>query len=86
MRTTSHRRSLPGAAAAALAAVAVSAAALTSLSAAAANAAPAPNPLGHLPDKTVASLIAPNGDRDPFGIAVVPLTAGHLAAGHAPPG
>ena len=82
MRTTSHRRSLPGAAAAALAAVAVSAAAITGLSAAAANAAPVPNPLGHVPGKTVASLIAPNGDRDPFGIAVVPLTAGHLAAGN----
>jgi hypothetical protein len=35
-----------------------------------------------LPDKTVASLIAPNGDRDPFGIAVVPLTVGDLAAGN----
>ena len=55
---------------------------MTSLSAAAANAAPVPNPLGHVPGKTVASLIAPNGDRDPFGIAVVPLTAGHLTAGN----
>ena len=81
MRTTSHRRRLPGAAAAALAAVAVSAA-ITGLSAAAANAAPVPNPLGHVPDKTVASLIAPNGDRDPFGIAVVPLTSGDLTAGN----
>ena len=82
MRTPSHRRRLPGAAAAALAAVAVSAAAITGLSAAAANAAPVPNPLGHVPDKTVASLIAPNGDRDPFGIAVVPLTSGDLTAGN----
>ena len=82
MRTTSHRRRLPGAAAAALAAVAVSAAAITGLSATAAKAAPAPNPLGHVQDKTVASLIAPNGDRDPFGIAIVPLTAGHLTAGN----
>ena len=82
MRTTSHRRRLPGAAAAAFAAVAVSAAAITGLSAAAANAAPVPNPLGHVPDKTVASLIAPNGDRDPFGIAVVPLTSGDLTAGN----
>jgi hypothetical protein len=30
----------------------------------------------------VASLIAPNGDRDPFGIAVVPLTLGTLTAGN----
>jgi hypothetical protein len=59
MRTTSHRRRLPGAAAVGLAAVAVTAAAITGLSAAPANAAPVPNPLGHLPDKTVASLIAP---------------------------
>ena len=82
MRTTSHRRRLPGAAAVALAAVAVSAAAITGLSAAAANAAAVPNPLGHVPDKTVASLIAPNGDRDPFGIALVPLTSGDLTAGN----
>jgi hypothetical protein len=82
MRTTSHRRRLPGAAAIAVAAVAVSAAAITGLSTAAANAAPVPNPLGHVQDKAVASLIAPNGDRDPFGIAVVPLTAGHLTAGN----
>jgi hypothetical protein len=77
MHTTSHRLGLRRAAA-----VAVSAAAITGLSAAAANAAPVPNPLGHAPDKTVASLIAPNGDRDPFGIAVVPLTSGNLTAGN----
>ena len=82
MPTTSRRRRLPGAAAVAVAAVAVSTAAITGLSAAAANAAPVTNPLGHLPDKTVASLIAPNGDRDPFGIAVVPLTSGDLTAGN----
>jgi len=81
MRTTSHRRRR-GAAAAALGAVTVSAAAITALSAGAASAAPLPNPLGHGPDKTVASLIAPNGDRDPFGVAVVPLTAGNLTAGN----
>jgi hypothetical protein len=82
MRTTSHRRRHRGAAAAALAAVAVSAAVITGLSAAAANAAAALNPLARLPDKTVASLIAPNGDRDPFGMAVVPLTSGNLTAGN----
>ena len=82
MHATSHRRRLRGAAAIALAAVAVSAAAITGLGAAAANAAPVPNPLGHVPDRTVASLIAPNGDRDPFGIAVVPLTSGDLTAGN----
>ena len=42
MRTTSHRRRLPGVAAVALAAVAVSAAAITGMSATAANAAPLP--------------------------------------------
>jgi hypothetical protein len=82
MHTTSHRRRQRGAVAAALAAVAVSAAAITGPIAAAASAAPAPNPLGHGPAKTVASLIAPNGDRDPFGMAVVPLTSGHLTAGN----
>jgi hypothetical protein len=81
MHTTTHRRRLRGAAAA-LAAVAVSAAAITGLSAAAANAAPVPHPLGRLADKTVASLVAPNGDRDPFGMAVVPLTVGNLTAGN----
>jgi hypothetical protein len=38
--------------------------------------------IGAAPDKTVASVIAPNGDRDPFGIAIVPLTMGKLTAGH----
>lgn len=34
------------------------------------------------PDKTVASVIAPDGDRDPFGIAIVPHTIGKLTAGN----
>ena len=38
--------------------------------------------IGAAPDKTVASVIAPNGDRDPFGIAIVPLTMGKLTAGN----
>lgn len=37
---------------------------------------------GTAPDKTVASVIAPDGDRDPFGIAVIPLTMGKLTAGN----
>ncbi len=82
MNTTSHRLGLRGAAAVGVAAVAVSAAAITGLSVAAADAAPVANPLRHAPDRTVASLIAPNGDRDPFGIAVVPLTSGQLMAGN----
>jgi hypothetical protein len=82
MHTTSHRRHYRGAAAGAIAALAVSTAAITALSAAPASAAPALNPPGHMRDKTVASLIAPNGDRDPFGIAVVPLTLGNLTAGN----
>jgi hypothetical protein len=81
MRTISHRLGFRGAAAAGVAAVAVSAAAIIGLSASA-SAAPAANPLRHAPDTTVASLIAPNGDRDPFGIAVVPLTSGQLIAGN----
>jgi hypothetical protein len=35
-----------------------------------------------LRDNTLASVVAPNGDRNPFGIAVVPLTAGDLTAGN----
>ena len=38
--------------------------------------------IGTAPDKTVASVIAPDGDRDPFGIAIVPLTMGKLTAGN----
>src|SRR5271166_3075151 len=77
MHTTSHRLSLLRAIA-----VVVSAAAVSSLSATAANAAPGDSPLRYAPHRIVASLIAPNGDRDPFGIAVVPLTAGNLVAGN----
>jgi hypothetical protein len=82
MRTIRHRIALRGAGAASLAAVAVSAAAITGLSAAAADTAPVADQLHQAPDRTVASLIAPNGDRDPFGIAVVPLTSGQLVAGN----
>jgi len=38
--------------------------------------------IGAAPDKTIASLIAPDGDRDPFGMAIVPLTMGKLTAGN----
>ena len=38
--------------------------------------------IGTAPDKTLASVIAPDGDRDPFGIAIVPLTMGKLTAGN----
>jgi hypothetical protein len=65
-----------------VAAASAGTAALVGLSASPASAAPAPNRLSHLTDKTVASLVAPNGDRDPFGMAVVPLTAGNLTAGN----
>jgi len=82
MRTTSHRRRHRGAAAVALVAAGASTAAITALTAVPANAAAAVNPLARLPDKIVASLIAPNGDRDPFGMAVVPLTSGNLTAGN----
>ncbi|HEX4216796.1 MAG TPA: hypothetical protein VHZ02_00380 [Acidimicrobiales bacterium] len=81
MRTTSHHPAVRRAGV--VAAVVVSSAAITGLSAAAASAAPVPDKsLHHLQDKTVASLIAPNGDRDPFGIAVVPISSGELTAGN----
>jgi hypothetical protein len=81
MHTTSQRLGLPGAAIVGFLSFAVIATAISALSVAAAYAAPAANTLRHAPNRTVASLIAPNGDRDPFGIAVVPLTSGQLIAG-----
>jgi hypothetical protein len=81
MHVTSYRRRHRGAAAVALTGLAVSTAAITALSAGPASAAPASHRPCH-PNKGVASLIAPNGDRDPFGIAVVPLTSGNLTAGN----
>jgi hypothetical protein len=51
-------------------------------SAAPAHGAVATGGIGTVPDKTVASVIAPDGDRDPFGIAIVPLTMGKLTAGN----
>jgi hypothetical protein len=82
MHSIAQRLGLPGAAVAGFAALAVVATAVAGFSVAAAYAAPVANPLRHAPEKTVASLIAPNGDRDPFGIAVVPLTSGQLIAGN----
>jgi hypothetical protein len=81
MNATSDRRRHRGASGIALVALTVIAPTLAAVSAAPANAAPVLGPPGHLQDRTVASLIAPNGDRDPFGIAVVPLTSGNLTAG-----
>jgi hypothetical protein len=81
INATSDRRCHRGASGIALVALTVIAPALAAVSAAPANAAPVLGPPGHLQDRTVASLIAPNGDRDPFGIAVVPLTSGNLTAG-----
>jgi len=58
-------------------------AAVTAMSSAApAYGAVATGGIGTAPDKTVASVIAPDGDRDPFGIAIVPLTMGKLTAGN----
>jgi hypothetical protein len=81
MNATSDRRRHRGASGIALVALTVIVPALTAVSVAPADAAPVLGPPGHLQDRTVASLIAPNGDRDPFGIAVVPLTSGNLTAG-----
>jgi hypothetical protein len=81
MIATSDRRRHRGASGVALAALTVIVPALAAVSAAPADAATVLGPPGHFQDKTVASLIVPNGDRDPFGIAVVPLTSGNLTAG-----
>jgi hypothetical protein len=61
--------------------VAAAAVAATS-SAAPAYGAVATGGISTAPDKTLASVIAPGGDRDPFGIAIVPLTMGKLTAGN----
>ncbi len=42
---------------------------------------PAQNQLSSLADRQVASVVAPNGDNNPYEIAVVPLTAGILTKG-----
>jgi hypothetical protein len=82
MNATSDRRHHRGPSGIALLALTVIVPSLAAVSAAPADAAPVLGPRGQLQDKTVASLIAPNGDRNPFGIAVVPLTSGNLTAGN----
>ena len=67
---------------AALGAGAAVAAVTATSSAAPAYGAVATGGIGTAPDKTVASVIAPDGDRDPFGIAIVPHTMGKLTAGN----
>ena len=78
---TNHRRTRIAVLAALGAGAAIAAVAATS-SAAPAYGAPATGGVATAPDKTLASLIAPDGDRDPFGIAIVPLTMGKLTAGN----
>ena len=77
-----RRRTAGLAVLAALAASATVAVVTATSSAAPAYGAMATGGIGAAPDKTVASLIAPDGDRDPFGIAIVPLTMGKLTAGN----
>jgi len=38
--------------------------------------------LSGMHDAVVASVVAPNGDQNPYGVAVVPVTAGELTAGN----
>jgi DNA-binding beta-propeller fold protein YncE len=80
IRTNYRRRRIT--AGAALVAGAVVAAVTAASSAVPAYGAVATGRIGTAPDKTVASVIAPDGDRDPFGIAIVPLTMGKLTAGN----
>ena len=77
-----RRRTAALAAVAALGAGAAVAAVTATSSAAPAYGAVATGGIGAAPDKAVASVIAPDGDRDPFGIAIVPLTMGKLTAGN----
>ena len=78
---TKNRRKRIAALGAVGAGAAVAAVAATS-SAAPAYGAMAAGGIGTAPDKTLASVIAPDGDRDPFGIAIVPHTMGKLTAGN----
>jgi len=82
-KPTSRRRRSRQALSLGLAAASVGTTALLGLTAFpfSASAASPPHRLGSLRDRTLASLVAPNGDSNPFGIAVVPLTAGDLTAG-----
>jgi len=85
MNTKTKNRRKRIAALTALAAVGAGAAvaAVTATSSAApAYGAVATGGIGTAPDKTLASVIAPDGDRDPFGIAIVPHTMGKLTAGN----
>jgi DNA-binding beta-propeller fold protein YncE len=66
-------------------AVVVSSALLTSAhhSAGAASSAASPQgQLSSLKDSTIGSVLAPNGDQNPFGVAVVPVSAGVLTKGN----
>jgi hypothetical protein len=54
---------------------------ITTTSAGAAPAFPT-GPLTGLSDTTIANLVAPNGDENPFGIAVIPETSGLLTQGN----
>src|ERR1700722_12677282 len=38
--------------------------------------------LSSLKDSTIGSVVAPNGDQNPFGVAVIPTTAGVLTKGN----
>jgi hypothetical protein len=82
MNTKANYRPKRIAVLAALGAGAAVAAVTATSSAASASGTAATGGIGAGPDKTVASVIAPGGDRDPFGIAIVPLTMGKLTAGN----
>jgi DNA-binding beta-propeller fold protein YncE len=81
MKLTSHPRHTSKALGIGLAAASAGTAVL-GLTAASAGASEVTRQPASLRDKTLASVVAPNGDRNPFGIAVVPLTAGDLTAGN----
>jgi DNA-binding beta-propeller fold protein YncE len=81
-KTNHRRRRLAGLAGLAALGAGAAVAVVAASSAAPAYGATATGGIGAAPDKTVASLIAPGGDRDPFGIAIVPLTMGKLTAGN----
>jgi len=83
IQATNRRRRIAALAALATLGAGAAVAAVTATSSAApVYGAGATGGIGTAPDKTVASVIAPDGDRDPFGIAIVPLTMGKLTAGN----
>ncbi len=81
-RSSRSRKAALAAAAVGIAAVPVLGAIPAAQASGAKASASASGTLVHYQDRTVGSVTAPNGDNNPYGVAVVPLTTGKLVAGN----